>query len=526
MLQLRAYQRAAVDAISAYWAENPGNGLIVIPTAGGKSLVLAAFVREALEAWPDTRIIILSHVKELLSQDHAELLAHWPEAPVGIYSAGLGLRQINAQILIAGIQSIYKRAYEIQCCDVVIVDEAHLIPRKADTMYRQFLRELAEINPYLKVCGLTATPYRLDSGMLHEGPEALFDAIAHETGVRDLIDQGYLCKLITKQPKTQLDVTGVGTRGGEFIPGQLEAAVDHADTTRAAVREIVSLGTDRKSWLIYGAGINHCRHIAAEIRSHDIHAECVFGETRKDDRADIIARFKSGALRCLVNMNVLTTGFNAPGVDLLAMLRPTKSTGLYVQIVGRGTRVAEGKPDCLVLDFAGNVRRHGPIDAVDPIGGISDGTGDAPVKICPQCQSLVHAASLICPDCGYEFPPREPPILDPTADTAPIISDLRPQWVDVDNISYTRHQKLDKPDSLRVTYYAGLVSFREWVCFEHVGYAREKACQWWIRRAPGMPVPSSVTAALEIAPHVLAKPSQIAVRRNGKYYDIVGAKFG
>jgi len=525
VFQLRAYQRAAVDAISAYWALEAGNPLIVIPTAGGKSLVLAAFVREAIEAWPDTRIVVLSHVKELLSQDHAELLAHWPEAPAGIYSAGLGLRQINAQVLIAGIQSIYRRAYELQRVDVVIVDEAHLIPRKADAMYRQFLRELAEINPYLKILGMTATPYRLDSGMLHEGPEALFDAIAHETSVRDLIDQGYLCKLITKQPKTQLDVTGVGTRGGEFIPGQLEAAVDHADTTRAAVREIVALGADRKSWLVYAAGINHCRHIAAEIRSHDVDAACIFGETHKDERAELIERFKTGDLRCLVNVNVLSVGFNAPNVDLLAMLRPTKSTGLYVQIVGRGTRVAEGKPDCLVLDFSQNVKRHGPVDAVDPKTAGGDGTGDAPVKTCPQCQSIVHAACLTCPDCGYEFPPREPPILDRTADTAPIISDPRPQWVDVDHVTYARHQKEGKPDSLCVRYHAGLMTYREWVCLMHVGYAREKACQWWIRRAPGMPVPASVAAALEIAPHVLNQPSQIAVRRNGKYYDIVGAKF-
>lgn len=525
-MQLRAYQRAAVDAINAYWAAEAGNPLVVIPTAGGKSLILSAFIREALEAWPDTRIIVLSHVKELLSQNHHELTTHWPGAPVGIYSAGLGLRQINAQILIAGIQSIHKRAYEIQRCDVVIVDEAHLIPRTADTMYRRFLRDLAEINPYLKVAGLTATPYRLDSGMLHEGPDALFDAIAYEVSVHDLIDQGYLCKLISKQATTQLDVTGVGTRGGEFIPGQLEAAVDRDSITKAVVSEIVKLGVDRRSWLVYGAGIKHCRHIAEEIRSYNVEAQCVFGETHKDERAELIARFKAGDLRCLCSMGVLTTGFNAPGVDLLAMLRPTKSTGLYVQIVGRATRVAPRKENALILDFAGNIRRHGPIDAVDPKVNGGDGSGDAPVKTCPECQSIIAASSFICPDCGHEFPPRDFPELTHEADTIPILSDHRPQWVEITAVTYSRHQKLNKPDSLCVTYHAGFTTYREWVCLEHTGFAREKACKWWVRRAPGMPVPASVTAALEIAFHVLNQPSEIAVRRNGKFFDIVGAKLG
>jgi DNA repair protein RadD len=394
-------------------------------------------------------------------------------------------------------------------------------------MYRRFLRDLSEINPYLKIAGLTATPYRLDSGMLHEGPEALFDAIAYDVSVRDLIDQGYLCKLVSKKTATQLDVTGVGTRGGEFIPGQLEAAVDLHEITAAAVREIVKLGVDRKFWLIYGAGIDHCRHKDQEIRAHGIEAQCIFGETHKDERADLIARFKVGDLRCLCSMGVLTTGFNAPNVDLLAMLRPTKSTGLYVQIVGRATRVAPGKDDALILDFAGNVRRHGPIDAVVPKEK-GEGDGEAPTKVCPECSSYVPVGALTCPDCGYEFVPlvRNPPLLAPVADTLPILSDHRPQWVDVTAVTYARHQKLDKPDSLCVTYHAGLVSYREWICLEHPGFARDKACKWWIRRAPGMPVPASITAALEIAPYVLARPTEIAVRRNGKYFDIVGAKFG
>jgi DNA repair protein RadD len=450
------------------------------------------------------------------------MVSIWPQAPAGIYSAGIGLRQINAQILFAGIQSIYKRAYQVQRCDLVLIDEAHLIPRKADTMYRQFLRELTEINPYLKIVGFTATPYRLDSGLLHKGEDALFDGIAYEISVRRLIEDGYLSPVITLKTDTQLDVTGVGTRGGEFISGELERAVDLDHITAAAVKEIVAYGQDRRSWLVFGSGIKHCEHIAAEIRSHAISAECIFGETPKETRSQLIADFKAFRLRCLVSMGVLTTGFNAPSVDLLAMLRPTKSAGLYVQIVGRGTRVAPGKDACLVLDFAGNIRRHGPIDLVEPKAP-GEGDGEAPVKACPECEAYVLIAATECEHCGYEFPAPAPKIA-PKASTEAILSTLAAQWVPVTAVSYERHEKAGSPDSLRVTYSAGLIFYREWVCLEHAGFAREKAAKWWMRRAPGTAVPRTIGEALENV-HALVKPREIAVRPSGRYHEVMGAKF-
>jgi DNA repair protein RadD len=212
-LQLRPYQRAAIDAIYTYFMVETGHPLVVIPTAGGKSLVMAAFIQEVLAQWPDERIIVLTHVRELISQNFSELIRLWPEAPAGIYSAGLNRRDVQAQILFAGIQSVHRKAYAIQRADLVLVDEAHLIPRSANTTYRRFLGDLTRINPQLKIIGLTATPYRLDSGMLHAGPDAMFDDIAFEVSVRELIDQGYLAPLTSKQTSTQLDVSGVRAAG-------------------------------------------------------------------------------------------------------------------------------------------------------------------------------------------------------------------------------------------------------------------------------------------------------------------------
>ncbi len=522
MLTLRPYQQAAIDAIYGYFAEKAAHPLVVIPTAGGKSLVMAAFIEGVLRAWPDQRILVVTHVRELIAQNFAELIGLWPEAPAGIYSAGLGRRDLGARILFAGIQSIHRRAYDVQQCDLVLIDEAHLIPGASETMYRRFIDTLARLNPQLKVIGFTATPYRLDSGMLHEGKGALFTDIAYEVSVRQLIDDGYLCPLVSKAAETRLDVSGVGSRGGEFIPGQLQAAVDLPEITEAAIDEVARLGADRRSWLAFCAGVEHANHVAEAIRARGFSAATIFGDTPKPERDRTIAAFKLGEIRALASMGVLTTGFNAPGVDLIAMLRPTKSTGLYVQMAGRGTRLAPGKADCLVLDFAGNVARHGPIDAVKPKrpGG---GEGEAPVKVCPDCQSILATAVRVCPDCGHAFPPPKVQV-EREASTLAILTTGEPQWLSVDGVSYRAHEKPGGRTTLQVDYQCGLARHREWVCFEHTGYARQKAVAWWRQRAPGMPAPRTVTEALAWSRQIAA-PSEIAVRPSGRFTEIVSVRF-
>lgn len=523
MLTLRPYQEAAITAIYGYFEKAKGNPLVVIPTAGGKSLVIAAFIEGVLKAWPDQRVLVVTHVRELIAQNHAEMIGLWPDAPAGIYSAGLGRRDAQARVLFAGIQSIHDKASRIGHADLVLIDEAHLIPGNSSTMYRRFLADLQAINPVLKVIGFTATPFRLDSGMLHEGDGALFTDIAFEVSVRDLIDRGYLCPLVSKQTTTRLDVTGVGTRGGEFIARDLEDAVDQDEITRAAVAEVIAHGEARKSWLAFCSGVRHATHVAEEFRRCGVSCATIFGATPKDERDRIIASFKRGEIRALASMGVLTTGFNAPAVDLIAMLRPTKSAGLYVQMAGRGTRLSPGKENCLVLDFAGNVRRHGPIDLVRPKRPGGPGDGPPPTKVCPQCQSILPIAALDCPDCGYEFPGREVTI-EPSASTLEVLSSCKPQWLSVSDVTYQRHQKSGGRVSLKVTYRCGLAFHTEWVCFEHDGYPRRKAEGWWRDRAPEIPVPDCVARALELAKG-LRCPSEIAVRPAGRFTEITAHRF-
>ena len=525
-LSLRPYQRTAIEALYDYFAASVGNPLIVMPTGTGKSVVIAGFTREAIAAYGDTRVLILTHVKELIQQNFMALLRAWPEAPAGIYSAGLSRRDIHAQILFAGIQSIHRHARQVQRCDLVLIDEAHLLGRGDSGMYRSFLAQLNEINAgLLKVVGFTATPYRLDSGMLHEGKDRLFTDIAFQVPVLDMIQQGYLCPVVPKQTTTQLDVGGVGTRGGEFIAKDLEAAVDRDEVTRAAVAEIVQHGEGRGSWLVFCSGVAHARHVRDAIREHGVSCETVTGDTPGPERDAILAAFKAGRLRCVTNANVLTTGFDAPGVDLIALLRPTKSVGLYVQMVGRGTRLAEGKDDCLVLDFAGNTARHGPIDTVDGRKKEkSEEPGEAPIKVCPECQTINHASVRRCIECDHEFPPPVVKVAPQAASNALLSTQVQATWSDVTGISYARHEKPGKPASLRVTYECGLARHSEWVCFEHTGFPRDKAVGWWRRRAGNLPPPATVDEALQQADR-LRRPIAIQVRPAGQYTEIAAARF-
>lgn len=526
MMDLRPYQRQAIDALYDYFGSNAGNPLIVMPTGTGKSVCIAGFVFDAMAAYPDTRILMLTHVKELIQQNYAALLRLWPDAPAGIYSAGLAKRDLHSPILFAGIQSIAKRAQQVQRCDLIIVDEAHLISRSDSSAYRSFIADIQKINGNkVKIIGFTATPYRMDSGMLHEGKGRIFTDIAYEVPMLDMIRQGYLSPVVPKRTQTQIDVSGVGTRGGEFIAGQLEKAVDLEHITKAAVEEIINGGQDRGSWLVFCSGVDHAHHVRDAIRERGYTAETVTGDTPPATRDRYLTEYKAGRIRCLTNANVLTTGFDAPGTDLIALMRPTQSIGLYVQMVGRGTRLAPGKDDCLILDFAGNTARHGPVDTVDGRRPVKDddAKGEAPVKTCPECDTINHAAARLCVSCGFEFPPAEPKLDTRASSAAVLSSQLQPIWTQVDGVNYAVHTKAGSPPSMRVTYLCGLNTYSEWICLQHAGYAREKAIAWWKRRSNIEP-PTTTEEAMARKGE-LTVPSMIQVRPVGKYTEITGTRF-
>lgn len=523
---LRPYQRAAVESLYHYFSTNTGNPLIVLPTGAGKSLTMAAFIKEALEKYPETRIVLLTHVKELIEQDAKAIIRYWPEAPIGIWSAGVGLKQ-KAQITVAGIQSVHSMPAKFGGTDLVIVDEAHLIPRSSDTMYGRFLAGLRHHNPALKVIGLTATHYRMDSGLLAEGDDRIFTDVAFEAEVGDLIKDGYLCPLVAKNGATKADLSDVHTRGGEFVANELQNAMDKNHLIEGALDEVAKYAHDRKHILGFCAGVNHAAHCAEAAQARGWTADFVTGDMTPVERAAKIEAFTSGRLRFLFNAMLLTTGFDYPSIDCIVMLRPTKSTGLYVQIMGRGLRNDGIKENTLVLDFAGNVERHGPIDQikVKRKGAKGESVSVAPVKECPDCHELLHTSVMLCPGCGHEWE-RGDSHGTQAADAVIVAALEKPRLYLVDRVEYSKHEKQGKPPSLKVTYWCGPSIFEEWVPIEDKrSFVKKHAVQWFWAR--GAMCPESVEGALDmIRQNRIPAPDNITVKPEGKYWRVTGTGMG
>lgn len=501
MITLRPYQEEVKAAVYDHLRTRDDNPCAVVPTAGGKTPIMASICKDAVGQW-NGRVLILAHVKELLEQTADKLHIVCPEVKCGIYSAGLKRRDTNEPVIVASIQSVYKRACELDRFDLVMVDEAHLIPLEGDGMYRQFLADAKVINPDLRIIGFTATPFRLKTGPICT-PDGFLNTICYEVGVRELIRDGFLCPLVSKAGRAKADTAALHVRGGEFVADEVETLMDQESLVRSACAEIVEHTASRNACLIFAAGVKHGQHVVETLRrEHGIECGFVCGETPSAERDATLKRFKAGELQYLCNVNVLTTGFDAPHIDCVALVRPTMSPGLYYQMVGRGFRLHPSKDNCLVLDFGGNVLRHGPVDEIK-VATLDRGNGQAPAKECPECQAVIAAGFARCPQCGYEFPPAERSKHDAKASEAGVLSgQVTTTKYRVQDVIYSVHTKRgaseDDPKTLRVDYRVGWHEYKsEWVCFEHEGYARQKAIAWWRRRSPD-PVPDTAQRAAEI----------------------------
>jgi len=513
---LRDYQIKAVDAI---WENLNRHVVASLPTGSGKSHIIAEICRRAL-AYEGTHILIIAHVRELLEQNAAKIQAAIPDAPVGIYCAGLKQRQLKP-ITVASVQSL-ARAKEIPAYDLILVDEAHRIPHGTSGQYHAIFDRL----PRAKICGLTATPYRLDGGYIHEGEEALFEDLVYECRAGELIAQGYLSPIHAYQG-TEADLTGVGTRQGDFIIDEMAERFCGGDMIGSSVRDIRLKAKDCRKIMVFCCSIKHCGMIVDEMRKQgEESVSLVTGKTHKQDREEIIHQFRDGDLRILINCDVLTTGFDAPNVDCIALLRATKSPGLYVQIVGRGLRLAPGKKSCLLLDFGGNVRRHGPIDSASARAPDPDHKPQE-TKTCPECKAIVDRTARSC-RCGFAFTGGEPRQIkhDKVADDKADPIHHRIARYNVMDVRYRKHIKKDRPSSLKVTYVcrSGLIptEFSEWVCLEHQGFAASKARMWFAQRGL-YPSPKTVDQAITRSAEIL-KPHTITIKHS-KFPEVISHEF-
>ena len=546
MMTLRDYQSDAVASVWKHLREKDTNPCVVIPTAGGKSLCIAQVAKDAVTNWGG-RVLCLAHVKELIEQNAAKIRAICPELKVGVYSAGLDSRDTREPVIVAGIQSICGHADLFKPFDIIMVDEAHLIPSEGEGRYRTFLAEMKERNPNVRLIGWTATPYRTKGGLICK-PENLLNEVCYEISVKTLINRGFISHLVSKSGTVKPDLSNLHVRAGEFVQEDIDAAMGDDSIVTSACREIVDLTKNRKTCLIFCTSVKHCERVAELIRRFS-GEECpvVTGDTPPEERADTIRRMRGETvkvglfdeelkpIRYCCNVSVLTTGTDIPNIDTVVLLRPTASAGLLVQMVGRGFRLSPktGNTECLVLDYGKNIERFGGIDqvkATDPKGGPREGPL---AKECPQCRTMMPLAQMCCPNCGHLFERKEHEThLDSRASSLGIISgEVVDEDYDVRNVDYRvwlkRDAKPGAPRTVRITYTIDLMTqFSEWLCPEHSGYARKKFETWWKKHTfEGTPMPGTADDVCGFAfMGVSRQPEEITVRRvsGSKYPEIIG----
>lgn len=388
MYTLRPYQADSVKAVIHYFRKHSTPAVIVLPTGAGKSLVIAELARLA-----KGRVLVLAHVKELVEQNHAKYEGYGLKG--SIFSAGLGRKETDQQVVFASVQSVVRNldSFKNQF-SLLVIDECHRVPDEKTSSYQKVITHLRELNPGIKVLGLTATPYRLGMGWIYQyhtrgqvrtEESRFFRDCIFELPIRYLLDENFLTPArMMDAPVLSYDFSQLKPANtGRYKEAEMDMVIDKAKrATPQIVEQIIQYAKDRKGVMVFAATVRHAQEIHGLLPEGE--TAIVIGDTPTPERDAIIQSFKNREIKYLVNVSVLTTGFDAPHVDLIAILRPTESVSLYQQIVGRGLRLSEGKSECLVLDYAGN-----SYDLYQPE------VGD------PKPDSTSEIITIPCPACGF-----------------------------------------------------------------------------------------------------------------------------
>ena len=560
-MDLRYYQQKAIKAVLDALKKNPScNPCIEAPTGSGKTPIIATMCRVFSEA--NARTLCVAHRKELLEQTIDKLSVWAPNTKFSVVSAGLNSQDFSGQVVVAGIQSVYRRVNELLeegKIDFLIVDEAHLIPtteENAEGMYQTLIQGLRKFNPKLRVIGLTATPYRLNSGLVC-GENKILTEIVYKISIPELIGNKFLTPLISKAPPNEIESFDFHVEHGEFKTNEVDEAFNVETVIHNAVSQVARLTKNRNSVLLFCCSKDHCRAVAKELeRITGNEVGVVLGDTPSTTRDTLLKRFKGESiqtslfgdtakkLKYLCNVDVLTTGFDAPNIDCVVLLRPTASPGLYYQMCGRGLRLFDGKPNCLVLDFGGNIERFGGIDEIEPPQSGSPKKKEKKTKKtcpicyevidvnarvcpscgnklkcddfeCPRCKVMNDLSSNFCTSCGFQFRQLARHEEDYDSEHSILSMDRTPEKIVIEeeilNIQYFEHlSRKSGKKSLRVDYKTPTLLLSEYVCFEHEGFAQQKAFKWWCFRTDIRPIPFSVRQAYEIIETVgIAEPKTV-----------------
>lgn len=460
---------------------------VSVATGGGKTWILSSLVETFVGK--GKRCITITHVKELIKQ--LSSAASQLHIPHGIYAASLSRKETHFMYTIAQIQSCYKNMISHGQYDVVFVDECHLINNDNEGMYQTALKALYAMNNNVRIIGLSATPFRMDSGLIY-GEGKMFDACVAHISMRQLIDEKYLTPIVGKNADTSFDDSKLHLRGGEFIPGEIEDLMADSVKVSRAIRDFLGHASSRNRTILFSSGNKHSRMLVDELRLLGESADWISGEHTKTEREEVLEQHRTGKIKHLVNCGVLTTGYDDPEIDTIGMFRPTRSPVLVLQCAGRGLRLHTSKQSCLFLDYGGCLAHFGPLDLIEKTvkeKKAAKGAGGAPTKTCPQCANVVFASTLMC-ECGYKWT-RNLNHEERACDGAVLSGQ---QEVPVHRVSYSVSPGKDgKVATVRVIYWSDLTTqlCSEWLSVDTQAhpFARKKFFKWVsdTPRIPGHP---------------------------------------
>ncbi len=442
VFQLRDYQQEAVSKVLKHFRKSNESAVIVLPTGSGKSLVIAELARLAKR-----KILVLTHVKELVEQNHQKYESYGVTA--GIYSAGLKLKETQHQVTFASIQSAARNLDDFnEPYSLIIIDECHRVnlastdlsdkmskdktkdkvkgvvkndakdashggskeesqEKVSSNQYQQVIEKLTQVNPEVKLLGLTATPYRLGMGWIYKKhyrgfmrseEKRPFEHCIYELPLRYLISRKYLTEPnLVDATIEHYDFSSLrASASGDYSPTDVNHLLNkNPRVTQGIIEQVIELGDKRQGIMVFAATVEHAKEIFSYLPAKS--SALITGATDNTERDKLIKAFKRKEIKYLVNVSVLTTGFDAPHVDMIAILRPTQSVSLYQQIIGRGLRLSDNKKDCLVIDYTGN-----DFDLYHPeVGEKKPNSKSQPVQvICPSCE-FPNIFWGICDDDGY-----------------------------------------------------------------------------------------------------------------------------
>lgn len=520
---LRDYQERSVTQLINFILDPNNQGkhpLMDLCTGSGKSVMIAETIKRLLNLFPSLNILSLVHTKELVEQNQEKFAAIVPHIRSSIFMGSLGKKDSSAKVVFGSIQSVSKDM-DLFEPNIIFVDECHWIQKKSAGMYRAFIDHVKEKFPHVLVIGWTGTVWRTDGGSLVDGKDKLFDEVVARVSVKELLDLGYLSPIVVpsheiqskRAPTMQAEiihgtqtnytlVKSITSSGSDYVDQEDQELIDNT------VEEYRWLSKGRKKHLVFGSRKKHC-HQLKEAFSKYYKVEHIHGTMLKSKREKYIKMFKDGELDMLVSGIVLTTGFDAPEVDCIGLCRSVQSSALYAQIVGRGLRIAEGKQNCLWLDFTETTEVHGPVDKLEPPPYVeSDKKGEAPFKICPVCSTSGEPFKLApttthCPQCEYEFDMSSGVNHNDKAGSASVLS-AEPEWRKLTMIKAEKYtsqvdkakmkkiqeklssgsllsqeeERFQPKNNMKITFSFGLSSYTKIICFDDPK-TRHEACLTW-----------------------------------------------